>query len=152
MMTKSTFIKHHILKNSINKLMGFTLIEVMITVSIVGILAAVAYPSYTEYVWRSNRTEAQRELIRLANLQEQRFVDQRTYTASMSDLGVPVTSDGAYLIPRESANKLYSIKATENGRTFILSADAQGIQEKDTVCIHLTINESGLKTPTGCWE
>jgi len=131
---------------------GFTLIEVMITVAIIGILAAVAYPSYTDYILRSNRTEAQQELIRLANLQEQLFVDQRTYTNNMSDLGVLVT-EGSYQIPRHSANKLYTITGTKDGRTFILSAKAQGLQARDIGCTTLTINESGLKAPsTGCWE
>lgn len=131
---------------------GFTLIEVMITVAIIGILAAVAYPSYTDYILRSNRTEAQQELIRLANLQEQLFVDQRTYTNNMSDLGVLVT-EGGYQIPRHSANKLYTITGTKDGRTFILSAKAQGLQARDIGCTTLTINESGLKAPsTGCWE
>jgi len=131
---------------------GFTLLEVMITVAIIGILAAVTYPSYNEYIWRSHRTEAQQELIRLANLQEQLFVDQRTYTSNMSDLGVPV-SEGGYQIPRHSDKKLYTITGTKDGRTFILSAKAQGVQVKDTGCTTLTINESGLKTPTtGCWE
>jgi type IV pilus assembly protein PilE len=131
---------------------GFTLIEVMITVAIIGILAAITYPSYNEYIWRSNRTEAQQELIRLANLQEQLFVDQRTYTANMSDLGVPVT-DGGYQVPKNRAKKLYTITGTKDGRTFILLATAQGVQVNDTGCTTLTINESGLKTPTtGCWE
>ena len=54
--------------------LGFTLIELLITVAIIGILAGVAYPSYTDFIVRSNRTEAQRELLHLANLQEQIFV------------------------------------------------------------------------------
>jgi type IV pilus assembly protein PilE len=141
-----------LMNNGLAKIKGFTLIEVIIVVAIIGILAAIAYPSYTDYVLRSNRTQAQRELVRLANLQEQLFVDQRTYTSDMSDLGVTVT-DGGYQIPRDSAHKLYKITSTEGGRTFILSAQAQGGQENDTDCITLTINESGLRTPTtGCWE
>jgi type IV pilus assembly protein PilE len=129
---------------------GFTLIEVMITVAIVGILAAISYPSYTGYILQSNRTEAQRELIRMANLQEQIFVDRRVYTTDMTLLGAPADP---YLVPRDSTKKLYSIDGTINGRTFVLTATATGVQVNDTDCTTLTINEVGLKTPaTGCWE
>ncbi len=141
-------------KNTVNKVKGFTLIEVMITVSIIGILAAVVYPSYSEFIWRSNRTEAQRELLRLANLQEQVFVDQRAYTSDLKDLGIAVSSD--YEIPRDSAKKLYKItaEAKVGTRTFTLTAKAMGVQLKDeTACQTLTVNQSGQKTPkTGCWE
>ena len=133
-----------------NQVKGFTLMELMIVVAIVGILATIAYPSYSEYIWRSNRTEAQRELVSLANLQEQLFVDQRAYTTDMTVLGAPASP---YLVPRDQANKWYSISSTVAGRTFILTATAQGIQLKDTDCLTMTINEVGLKTPTtGCWE
>lgn len=152
---------HNLLKGKLMRKMftaakGFTLMEVMIVVSIVGILAAVAWPSYSEFIWRSNRTEAQRDLIRLANLQEQRFVDQRAYTEDLVDLGVTLT-DGTYQIPRDQEIKWYTITSEVVDRTFILTATAQGIQLKDTVnaidCTVLTINQSGQKTPTsGCWE
>lgn len=129
---------------------GFTLMEVMIVVAIIGILATVVYPSYSEFIWRSNRTEAQRELVRLANLQEQLFVDQRIYTTNMTVLGAPASP---YLVPRDQTDKWYSISSTVNGRTFILTATAQGVQLNDTNCQTMTINETGLKTPiTDCWE
>ncbi|MCJ8320656.1 MAG: type IV pilin protein [Colwellia sp.] len=131
---------------------GFTLMEVMIVVTIVGILVAVSYPVYSEFIWRSNRTEAQRELIRLANLQEQLFVDQRAYTETLTDLGVALT-DGTYQIPRDQEKKWYTITSEVVDRTFVLTATAQGIQLKDTECLTLTISETGLKTPTeDCWE
>jgi type IV pilus assembly protein PilE len=56
--------------SKIKALNGFTLVELLIAVAIVSILAAVAIPSYTDFVARSNRTEAQRELLRIANIQE----------------------------------------------------------------------------------
>ena len=150
------FLKGKSMKKLLTAAKGFTLMEVMIVVAIVGILAAVAYPSYSEFIWRSNRTEAQRDLIRLANLQEQRFVDQRAYTENLVDLGVTLT-DGTYQIPRDQENKWYTITSEVVDRTFILTATAQGIQLKDDVnginCKVLTINQSGQKTPiTGCWE
>ncbi|XQW86009.1 type IV pilin protein [Thalassotalea piscium] len=125
---------------------GFTLIELMITVAIVGILAAITYPSYTSFVMRSDRAEAQRELVRLANLQEQLYTDSRVYTQNMKELGMPED-------PYTTESKNYQIDAKINGATFILTAKAQGSQAKDTACKELTINEAGLKTPAGsCWE
>ena len=130
-----------------SKNLGFSLIELLIAVAIVGILAGVAYPSYTDYVKRSNRSEAQRELLRLANVEEQGFIDFRTYTNDMTDLGMaadPYITDSGH----------YSIDATlsNSGRSFILTATAKGIQTGDTGCTTLTINEIGTKTPTACWE
>ena len=129
-----------------NRSFGCTLIELMIVVAIVGILATVAYPSYVDYVVRSNRSEAPRELVRLANLQEQLFVDSRAYTADMSDL---VGTSTVY----ETPNKHYKISATVVGSTFTLTATAQGIQAtNDTDCIKIEITDTGSKTPAVCWE
>ena len=128
---------------------GFTLIELLIVVSIIGILAAVAYPAYTDSVVRSNRSEGQRELLRIANLQEQYFTDNRTYTTDMTELGLDAS-------PFITENKHYSISATvtNGGTQFTLKAAAKGSQATtDKLCPTLTITETGEKTPaTGCWE
>jgi type IV pilus assembly protein PilE len=131
----------------INNYRGFTLIELMIVVAILGILAAVAYPSYNDFVLRSNRAEAQQELVRLANLQEQRFVDWRAYTADLTALGVAN--------PYKTPSGNYSITAVSaDGITFKLTAEAKNYQAKDTQCIKLTIDEVGQKggTSNNCWE
>jgi len=129
---------------------GFTLIEVLIAVAIVGILGAVAYPSYINFVVESNRTEAQRELLRLANLQEQFYIDSRTYTANMTALGMPAD-------PYITESGEYSIDAVANASTFTLTATAVsgGVQAtRDTNCLTLSISETGAKTASGsgCWE
>lgn len=130
--------------------LGFSLIELLIAVAIVGILAGVAYPSYTDFVMRSNRAEAQRELMRLANLQEQVFVDTRTYTADMTELGMAAD-------PYITETKNYSIDAViaNAGTTFVLTATAKYSQAtNDTGCTTITINEVGQQAGENsyCWE
>jgi len=123
------------------KQIGFTLIEILITVAIIGILSAVAYPSYTDYITQSNRTEAKRELARIANKMEQYYVDHRSYTSSMILLGLGADP---YI--------------TETGRytsSFKLTATARGTQSSaDPDCTTLSIDQTGQKTAesTHCWE
>jgi len=129
---------------------GFTLIEVMITVAIIGILAAVAYPSYTEHVKRSARAEAITALVDAANKQEQFFVDNHDYTAVLANLGlVAATETGLYEL---------SIASVANSREFTITAEAvSGIAATDSDCKTLVINELSVKTSTGsgtskeCW-
>src|SRR3989442_9964736 len=66
---------------------GFTLIELMVTVAIVAILAAIAYPSYTQYIVRANRSAAQSFILSLANKQEQYILDLRQYATTLAPLG-----------------------------------------------------------------
>ena len=130
-------------------MIGFTLIELLISVAIVGILASIAYPSYTDFVVRSKRTEGHNALTSTANRQEQFFLDNRTYTADMTQLGLGVdpfiTPEGDYSVDAIIAN---------GGATFVLTATAQGSQAtNDSDCATLTINEVGQRTPAvGCWE
>ncbi|XPF96071.1 type IV pilin protein [Colwellia sp. RE-S-Sl-9] len=134
-----------IIKNQI----GMTLIELLIAVAIVGILGAVAYPSYVEYVSQSNRSEAQRELLRIANKMEQYFVDTRRYTADMKLLGLPadpfITESGNYSIDTSA----------QTNTTYTLTATARGAQAtRDNDCTTLNISETGQKTAktATCWE
>ena len=91
--------------NKKNKQLGFTLIELMITVAIVGILSSIAVPSYMTYVTKSKRTEAKTEILRMAQLQESHYIQNLTYAKSHSNgLGFPA---GTLL----SETELYTITA-----------------------------------------
>lgn len=128
---------------------GLTLIELLITVAIIGILGAVAYPSYTDYVSKSNRTEGQRELLRIANKMEQYFTDHRTYTSDMKLLGLSadpfITESGKYSIDTSA----------QTTGTFTLTATAKGSQAtSDTDCTTLSVSHTGQKTAatSTCWD
>lgn len=96
---------------------GFTLIEVMIVVAIIGILAAIAYPSYDEYVKRGNRTEGQAFLMDVAARQERYFSQNNAYitdTDDLAKLGVSASSPtGKYELSLSGGGGGYLLTATQ---------------------------------------
>jgi type IV pilus assembly protein PilE len=122
---------------------GFTLLELMITVAIIGILAAIAYPAYGKYIVKSNRAAAQSYLMDLAQAEAQYMADSRTY-ASLADLGLTA--------PRAVSDK-YTIAidlADGPPATFTITATpiAGTNQAGDGA---LTIDQAGTRTPGDKW-
>ena len=76
------------------RVLGFTLIELMITVTVIGILTAIAYPSYQDYIRRGVRSQGQQFLMDLAQREEQFFLDQKLYTTTTGagGLNMPVSA------------------------------------------------------------
>lgn len=124
---------------------GFTLIELMIGVAIIGILAAIAYPSYTDFIAKSARSDGLAAVMRVANLQEQFYLDNRAYAEDMSEL-IPGTD------PFITDQGFYSVDST--GTTgFTIVATAQGIQaSRDSACATIQLTDTGAKTPLECWK
>ena len=123
---------------------GFTLIELMITVAIVGVLAAVAYPSYTRFIIKGNRAAAMAQMMDIANRQQQFLLANRAY-ATKAEL----TTSG-YALPSEVSSKYsYDIAVgTSSLPAHTITFTATGSQSSDGV---LTLNSSGNKTPPEKW-
>lgn len=126
-----------------NRDRGFTLIELMIVVVVIGILAAIAYPSYQNYVLRSHRADAQAEMMNLAQAMERCYTINNTYNPTGGCVTLPPAGRYAFaFVPNPPAANSYEIRATP-----------QGSQANDA-CGMLTLNHRGIKTPTAnrCWN
>lgn len=133
-----------------NTIRGFTLIEVMIAVAIVGILAAVAFPSYMEHVRKGSRLEAQNLLLETAARQQRYFSNNNyQYAADMATLGLNANTD--------SNNYVVSVAQPTGAQSFTLTATAQGTQANDP-CGNLTLTHSQIRGVSGsasvsdCWR
>lgn len=125
---------------------GFTLIEVMIVVAIIGILAAIAYPSYDEYVKRGNRTEGQAFLSDVAARQERYFSQNNAYITANANLGKLY---GSAVTTQKSPTDKYTITVAAGGASdggYLLTATQQF---SDTKCGNLTLNALGDKGAKG---
>ena len=101
---------------------GFTLIELMIAVALVAILAAIALPSYTEYIKRSSRGAAQSELVELAAVQEKIFLNSNAYASSVTTAYSGSSTGGLGATTGLSRDSRYSFSTTVNGASFTLTA------------------------------
>lgn len=139
------------MQRSTRRASGFTLIELMITVAIVGILAAVAYPSYLTYLTKSNRRAAQSFLLEVSSRQQRYLLDARSYAADLATLQMSTPPD---------VSRNYTITTAPKAGTtppgFTATATPTGTQAtRDAGCGNLTIDETGAKTASGggatCW-
>jgi len=141
---------------------GFTLIELMITVVIVGILAGIALPAYTQYVTKAKRSAVQGYMLQIASREEQYLADARTY-AILGTLGLtpPAEVDGKYTVVATvitaTTDPDYIVGAALP--QYIITATPIGSQlANDTKCGILTLNSLGTRTEGGtgslseCWS
>ena len=142
---------------------GFTLIEMMITVAIVAILAAIAYPSYRNYVLRAHRAEGKSALLQLQVAQEKYFLQNNRYAikAGSTNELTPAPSSGGLGIASTTENGYYTINLTNStATTYTATATATGGQAEDTNCTILSLTHEGKQesknssstASTGCWK
>ena len=125
---------------------GFTLIELMIVVVIIGILAAIAYPTFIDQVRKSRRGEAHAAMTEIALAEEKYRANNPSYTNNLADLNFAVSANQPWV------TDWYSIAVTgAGGSTYTITADPQDDQAKDTDCDPMTLDQSGSKSPDKCW-
>jgi type IV pilus assembly protein PilE len=128
---------------------GFTLLEMVIVLAIIGLLAAISYPSYHQHILKTRRSCAEIALLNLASKLEEYYTLYNTYTgATLSNVDVSEYTEDNYY-------KLEITHTAENA--YLLQARPQNSQTQDTLCGSLTLNHLGDKNISGsgniseCW-
>lgn len=133
--------------SNMKSMLGFTLIELMIAVVIIGILATIVYPSYQDSIRKSRRADAITELLKVQQLQEKWRANNTAYGAQADILGASTyTSPGGY----------YTVAiAGQSATAYTATATATGAQAGDSACATIVLNQDGPDKSTtakaACW-
>ncbi|BDI04536.1 type IV pilin protein [Sphaerotilus microaerophilus] len=135
---------------ALRRVRGFTLVEMMIVIAVIGILTAVALPSYRQHVANSRRADARAAILSLAQVMERWYTERGTY------VGATVGASGIY--PSASPQGYYTMSITaQDATTFTVRAAPTGAQTGDA-CGSYTYTQAGTRGVTGgsrtvaqCW-
>ena len=126
---------------------GFTLVEIMVTIAILGVLAAIAIPNYQNSVRKANRTDAKAALNTLTNELARFYAINRFYTTDMTNFSLPNAAEASAL--SENGHFRISIAAGPDGiaKNYVVSATQEtSYQKKDTECVTYTMTSAGQKS------
>jgi len=140
---------------------GITLLELMIVVVIIAVIASFGYPSYMRYVVNTKRTAATSTLLQVADRQQQFFMDNKRYTADLTELGYGASpmfvSDQGSSVPAGDDDAVYVVSLVGvTPTTYMALATPLGAQlERDGSCGTMTLNQAGARDALGggddCW-
>jgi type IV pilus assembly protein PilE len=131
---------------------GFSLIELMIVLVIIGVLLGISLPAYQGYVLQSHRADGQSALLDIASRQERFVAQNNTYTAEVS----AVTGLGLGRITSQENYYNMTVAACATGTIatcYLITATAAGRQVNDADCLTITYDSAGVKSGTtaDCW-
>lgn len=139
--------------SSFDKRAGFSLIELMVAIAIIGILAAIALPSYQNYVRQSNRAVAKGILLDNAQLMEQFYTENNRYNQALD--GTAKTAPDITQSPRAGAAQYDIAIDFPTNNSFVLTATPTGSMTGD-MCGALTLTNTGAQGAGGsvedCWN
>jgi type IV pilus assembly protein PilE len=136
-----------IIRSKTNSFQGMTLIELIIVMTVIGILMATAMPSYRNYILRVNRSEAIRMLLQASMCQERISASRGSYDTNLCQ---PVSEQQRYLLTYHSPDT--------QGQTYVVTATPRGAQLADP-CGSLSLNQNGARSISAmgisvikCWN
>lgn len=122
---------------------GFTLIEAMVVVAIIGIVASFAISSYSGSVQKTRRADGKSAALNAASLQERHYAQKNQFSADITGLGGATSPEGYYTLV--ATTTLNGAACAVAHTCFTITATATGVQADDTECATLTVDNLGRK-------